>query len=184
MTPRSRRLLLGTALTVLALAGAAAVLTAGASAAAPQKLTLYSYTKQEAFLNAEDDRVRGVGNNPFGLYSQTQGANKEVGKGPFPGDTAFFQTALYTDAKLKNRVGTGTFNCGYTFNRNAVCSVSLVLKGGTLMGAGEFSFDALNFTIAIKGGTDRYRALSGAMAVAAKAGQDRVQRFQLTLHPA
>jgi hypothetical protein len=132
-----------------------------AAASASQKMTMYSVATNEQFLNHEDDRARGKGNNPFGNFKDTQNATKESGTGPFAGDRAVFTFSLYSDASLKTSIGSATFICQYSFNKNALCDTSYVLAGGTLTGAGAFNFNAKTFAVAITGGTGKYRSLTG-----------------------
>jgi hypothetical protein len=154
------------AITAAALVG---VVCVGGAAGHPSRfavartktLTIYSVATNEQFMNHEDDRARGKGNNPFGNYKDTQTATKEAGTGPFAGDRAIFTFALYANAKLKNSVGSATFICQYSFNKNALCDTAYVLNGGTLLGAGSFNFNATTFAVAITGGTNKYRSVTG-----------------------
>ena len=144
-----------------------ATLTAASAASAAKspatKITVYSIATQEQFLNHEDDRDRGKGNNPFGNFKDSTSATKETGVGPFAGDRAVFTFRLYSDAKLTKQIGYATFICQYAFNKNAFCNASYQLGRGQLMGQGAFNFSASKFQLAIVGGTGQYRGLTGDM---------------------
>ncbi len=142
-------------------AATTSTVTTAAAATHTQQLTLYSVATNEQFMNHEDDRARGKGNNPFGNFKDSSTPTKEQGTGPFAGDRAVFTFALYSDAALKTSDGSGTFICQYSFNKNALCDVSYVLTGGTLVGTGAFNFNATTFAVAITGGTGKYRSLTG-----------------------
>ena len=182
----------GTRLTsnaVLALtagAGATAVLAAfavsahAAAATAPKKLTAYSIATHLQFLNHQDDRARGTGNNPFGNYKDTTTSTKEAGKGPYPGDRSVFTFNLYGSADLKKNIGSATFICEYTFGKNGLCEVAYILSGGTLLGTGFFNFSASSFTIGIAGGTGKYRGSKGTLEATPGKGRAQVLTFSLT----
>jgi hypothetical protein len=141
---------------------AASVTSSSAKAAASQqKFTLYSVATQEQFLSMSDDRARGKGNTPFGNFKDTTTPTKESGVGPYAGDIAMFSFDLYTSADLSKRAGSGVFTCQYNFNQNAFCDVTYQLKGGILLCAGAFNFNAKSFTLTIKGGTGVYRSKKG-----------------------
>lgn len=144
-----------------ALFAASGVSSAAAATTSQQKFTVYSVATQEAFLSMSDDRARGKGNTPFGNFKDTTTPTKESGVGPYAGDIAMFSFDLYTNANLKTRAGSGEFTCQYNFNQNAFCDVTYQLKGGILLCAGAFNFNAKSFTLAIKGGTGVYRSKKG-----------------------
>ena len=154
---------------VLAGCAAAALVSAAAASAktaAAKKMTIYSSATQEQFLNHEDDRDRGKGNNPFGNFRDSTTATKEAGVGPFAGDRAVFTFRLYRDATLRRQIGSATFICQYAFDKNAFCNASYQLDGGQLMGQGAFNFSASTFRLAVVGGTGQYRGLTGNMVAA------------------
>jgi len=147
---------------LLAAALFAASTPASARAAAGQQtFTIYSVATDEAFLSMSDDRARGKGNTPFGNFKDTTTPTKQSGAGPFAGDIAMFSFDLYKDANLTTPAGSGVFTCQYNFNENAFCDVTYQLKGGTLLCAGAFNFNAKSFTLSIKGGTGTYRSKKG-----------------------
>jgi hypothetical protein len=163
--------------------GAASALVAlavhAAAASTPRKLTLYSLATQEQFLNHQDDRTRGTGNNPFGNFKDTTTPTKEAGNGPDPGDRSVVSFALYSGADLKKNVGSATFICEYGLGKNGVCEAAYALKDGTLLGTGFFNFSASSFTIAIAGGTGKYRAAKGTILTAPGKGHAQVLTLNL-----
>ncbi len=173
------RVVSSTALCVLAtsIIGAALFGAASSSAATkPQKLVIYSLATQEQFLNHSDDRTRGKGSNPFGNFHDTTTPTQGGGSGPFPGDRAIFVFALYSDPNLKKNVGSATFTCQYGYNKNAFCDAAYLLSGNSLVGAGQFNFNAKTFALAITGGTGKYRGKTGDVSAtpAAKHAQHLV----------
>jgi hypothetical protein len=110
----------------------AAFATSAGAANAPKKMTAYSIATHLQFLNHQDDRARGTGNNPFGNYKDTTTSTKEAGKGPYPGDRSVFTFNLYGTAELKKTIGSATFICEYTFGKNGLCEAAYILSGGTL----------------------------------------------------
>jgi hypothetical protein len=166
--------------TLGAAAGLAAASVHAALASTPRKLTLYSLATQEQFLNHQDDRTRGTGNNPFGNYKDTTTPTKEAGNGPSPGDRSVVTFKLFSGADLKQSVGSATFICEYGINKNGLCQVAYVLDGGTLLGTGFFNFNASSFTIAIAGGTGKYRAAKGTILTAPGKGHAQVLTFRLS----
>jgi hypothetical protein len=135
--------------------------SSAATAPSPQTLTLYSTATAEQFVNNEDDRARGAGNNPFGTYNDFTSSTQERGAGPFPGDEAIFTFDLYTEPKLYTKAGTAVLTCQYGFNKNAFCDASYRLAHGTLFGAGAFNFSATGFSLAITGGYGTYTGVIG-----------------------
>ena len=168
----------------VAVAGCLAAAVVGASAAQARgtsagKLTVYSIATQEQFLNHEDDRDRGKGNNPFGNFKDSTTATKEAGVGPFAGDRAVFTFRLYRDPTMRKMVGSATFICQYAFNKNAFCNASYQLDGGQLVGQGVFNFSASTFQLSIVGGTGKYRGLTGNMRAAPAARHTQKLDFVL-----
>jgi len=156
-------------LAVAALSGAALLAAPGMSAssgATQKKLVIYSIATKEQFLNHEDDRTRGKGNNPFGNFKDSTTPTKESGNGPFAGDRAMFTFNLFRDPDLKQAVGRALFNCQYNFNKDAFCQASYQLNGGQIVGEGAFNFNAPKFELVIVGGTGKYRGFRGDMQAA------------------
>ena len=174
------QLMLAAGVAAAALLAAFAVFAGAAAANAPQKLTLYSIATHLQYLNHQDDRTRGAGNNPFGNFKDTTTPTKEAGNGPFVGDRSVFTFNLYGSASLKTSIGSATFICEYTFAKNGLCQVAYVLSGGTLVGTGFFNFSAGSFTIGIAGGTGKYRGSKGNLTTAAGKGRAQVLTFHLT----
>jgi hypothetical protein len=127
-----------------------------------RRLVVYSVAVQEVFLDHSDDRARGDANNPFGNFLQSRSYTAESGAGPFAGDRATFVFKLYSDARLKDSVGSATFACQYGFSKTGICQAEYVLGGGaSLIGMGGLDFDSQRFALAITGGTGKYVAASG-----------------------
>jgi hypothetical protein len=160
------------------LLGGAVTPVAAHAAGAQQKLTLWSVATEEQFVNNADDRERGKGNNPFGNYKDLTATTAEKGNGPFPGDEALFKFSVYTSSDLKKSAGTALFTCEYNFDKNAFCDATYQLPGGTLVGAGEFNFNAPRFAIAITGGTGKYRGVRGDLE--ASPGPGHSQKLLVT----
>jgi hypothetical protein len=160
-----------------------ATLTAASAASAAKspatKITVYSIATQEQFLNHEDDRDRGKGNNPFGNFKDSTSATKETGVGPFAGDRAVFTFKLYKSAAMRSQVGSAQFICQYGFDKNAFCNAAYQLKDGQIVGEGEFNFNASTFSLVIVGGTGKYRGLTGDMG--AVPAVQHTQKLQFTL---
>jgi hypothetical protein len=138
-------------------------------------LTLYSVATSEQFINNADDRQRGQTHSAFGNFHDTSATSRERGNGPFPGDQAIYEFAVYGNAALKQSVGTGMFTCEYNFAKHAFCNALYSVKGGTLIGSGQVNFDSYSFAIAIVGGTGKYRGLRGEMQ--ATQGPNHSQRL-------
>ncbi len=118
--------------------------------------TLYARAEQEQYVNNQDDRTRGKGNNPFGNFRDTSGSQTKSPNGPFPGDESIFSFNLYSDSDLTSRAGTAVFVCQYNYDKNAFCDASFRLATGeTLLAEGSFAFSAPKFTLAVTGGVRR-----------------------------
>src|SRR5580765_2237649 len=94
---------------------------AATAASSLQKLTIHSLAKTAQFINHADDRLRGMGTNPFNVKSQNlvivvDGTEKE--KGPFPGDDVLYTYDLFSGAAAKPD-GSALFTCYYTFAKRA-----------------------------------------------------------------
>jgi hypothetical protein len=152
-----------------ALLAVVALVAAGAASSAPTRaippaLTLYSSPTHEAFVANADDEVRGDVSNPFGTHISREAsglANLDEKQGPFPGDEALFTFDVFATGKLQASVGNAVFTCQYYFDKNAFCDVSFQLKGGSLIAAGAFNFNAKTFALAITGGYGSYSGASG-----------------------
>jgi hypothetical protein len=88
--------------------------------------------------------------------------------------------SLYSSGDLKRHVGSATFICEYGFGKNGLCQAAYVLKGGTLLGTGFFNFSASSFTIAIAGGTGKYRAAKGTIVAKPGRGHARIVTVKLS----
>ena len=142
------------------------IMSSSADQSGDQAMTLYSAATAEQFVNNEDDRARGKGNNPFGNYfNSTSQPTQESVYGPFPGDQGLFGSVLYGGKDANKSSGSAVFTCQYGFGRNASCDASFQLNGGTLIGIGAFNFSAQNYVIAVTGGTGKYRGAHGTVHV-------------------
>lgn len=141
---------------------------AGSATSAPtmrtHRLTLYSVATAEQFANNGDDRLRGGGTNPFGNFHDNSGTTKQA-KGPFPGDEAIFQFAVFATPGLKQQRGTASYACAFNFDDAVQCDVHYALPQGSLFGTGAFDFAATSFALAITGGTGAYAGATGRLAV-------------------
>jgi hypothetical protein len=159
----SRRSGIAVAASVLAACAIVAAPAYGArSTASPtHQLVVYSVAVKEEFNDHSDDRARGDANNPFGNFLQSRSYTAESGAGPFAGDRAIFVFELYSDASLKDSIGSATFACQYGFAKKGICQVDYTLGGSSLIGMGGLDFDSQRFALAITGGTGKYVDASG-----------------------
>jgi hypothetical protein len=171
-----RYLVAGTGLLALLVAGAAS--GARTAASTTHQVVFYSVGTAEQYVNNKDDRARGQGANPFGNFHDAAASTKQA-KGPFPGDEAVFQFAIYGKSSLGKRIGDGRFICLYNFNQNALCDASYDLPGGMLVGTGSFSFDAPTFNLDVTGGSGKYSNVRGNLEVSSAA--HHAQRLSFTL---
>jgi hypothetical protein len=179
-SPGTRLLLRTARLAGVALFAVGAMSASAGAANGRQRLTLYSVTEQEQFVNNQDDRARGEGHNPFGAYSDVSPAVTKPKGGPFPGDEALFSFNVYRNADLKTRAGSAIFTCQYNFGKNAFCDVSFqLIDRGTLIAEGAFNFDAARFTLAITGGYGGYSDVTGEVVATPSAHHAQQLNFQL-----
>ena len=144
-------------------------------------LVLYSVTEQEQYVNNQDDRTRGKGNNPFGNYKDSSPITGKSTDGPFPGDEAIFTFDLYTAPDLKTHVGSAVFTCQYNFQKNAFCDASFQLaSGGTLIAEGGFGFAANTFTLAVTGSYGPLVNKRGTVTESAGPKHSQKLKFDLT----
>jgi hypothetical protein len=184
---RSRTISVTALLALTACAMGAALLVAGAASSSPkatglQMITVYSIPTHEAFVANADDEIRGDVSNPFGTHISRKAsglANLDEKQGPYPGDEALFSFNVFKTGSLQTSVGSAVFTCQYYFDKNAFCDVSFQMNGGTLMGAGAFSFNATKFAVAITGGYGKYSGATGD--VQASASGKIAQRLDFTL---
>lgn len=168
---------------LLALAAVAALVaisagTAGASATAAsgaQRFTFYASVKNERYINNVDDLSRGEGHNPFGNVSSVKPPTNEKTSGPLAGDEAMYAFDLFTNSDLKTKAGSVIFVCWYNFNRNALCDAAFQLSGGTLIGKGAFNFADQTFSLALLGGTSKYRSTGGFVEISALGAKTQSQ---------
>jgi hypothetical protein len=167
------------AVMVLVIVGVVGPGAAHGAAGGSQRLIIYSVASQEQFINNNDDEARGDVNNPFGTHNRTAAADKENGKGPFPGDEALFSFKVYGSSTLKTSTGTAVFVCLYEFDKKAFCHASFQLDGGTLIASGVVSFDAKRFAFAVVGGSGKYSGVTGD--IHATPGAKGAQRLAFAL---
>jgi hypothetical protein len=172
---RAGFLVAGTVLLAMLVAGAA---SGGRTSSSAHRVVFYSVGTAEQYVNNKDDRERGQGANPFGNFHDAAASTKQA-KGPFPGDEAVFQFAIYARSSLGKRVGDGRFVCLYNFNENALCDASYELPGGTLVGTGSLSFNASSFNLDITGGSGKYSNVRGNLEVTS--ASHHAQRLSFTL---
>lgn len=144
-------------------------------ASRPEKLTVHSLARTAQFINHADDRLRGMGTNPFNVKSQnlvivTEGTEKA--KGPFPGDDVLYTYELYKGAKLGTPDGSALFTCYYSFAKRATCHSYFKLGKDSVLASGSVPFDSNRFALSITGGTGKYRGARGQVnAAPAKSGK-------------
>jgi hypothetical protein len=143
-------------------------------------MTLYSKIQKQQFLNHQDDRQRGHGVNPFGIYGDATATTRQIGDGPFAGDELYVQFALFKDSKLTHRTGSAVMSCRYSFDKTALCDTLYTVSGSSLTGTGEFSDTGTTFTFAITAGTAGFRGKSGAVDVTTHPGSP-VEKLLFTL---
>jgi hypothetical protein len=159
-------LLVLTVCIIAAVLFAAGVNSASAEAATGQhNLTIYSVPVLSQYINKADDRQRAVAHNPFNVDTAKL-APKDKGKGPFAGDTTLYTFTLYTSRSLTKKIGSAAYTCNYNFAQNALCTAYFELKGGTLLASGRILFTSRRFTLAVTGGTNKYFAANGEVAMA------------------
>jgi hypothetical protein len=153
----------------MAVAAVAALAVAGvaSSSSGVQKFTFYASVKNERYINNVDDLSRGEGHNPFGNVSSVKPPTNEKTSGPLTGDEAMYAFDLFTSSDHKISAGSAIFVCWYNFNRNALCDAAFQLNGGTLIGKGAFNFGDQKFSLALLGGTAKYRSTGGAVEISA-----------------
>ena len=160
---------------------AALAAAAGAHAAAPPPITLYSVATGVQYINTEDDRARGHTNNPLDAESlKLRPKSSGEGNGPFAGDIALYSIQLYSDAKLKKQAGSAVYTCFFNYDQHALCKAYYKVRGaGTVVASGPVDFKTAGFTIVVTGGTDAYLGARGEARVTPSPGN--AQRIQLEL---
>ncbi len=169
-----------------------------ASSTSTQRLSFYAVATKKAFINNTDDLARGEGHNPFGNYAHSTINTKSNERvfGPFAGDAGVYSFALFTSASKATTAGSAIFICQYGFSQNAFCDAAFDLKDGTLIGKGELNFTSKTSTLAIIGGTSKYRSLKGVVTGLALGSATQAQpvhrvvpilqaqRLEFAIHPA
>jgi hypothetical protein len=165
-----------------ALAGVAAA-TATARQDGSTRFTMYAVPKSVQFMNHEDDRRRGMTNNPFevnrakSLRVVVKGSEQK--DGPFPGDDVLYTFDLYSGAALKHKAGSAEFTCYYDLAKHATCDGYFELPRGLILATGSVVFNSSRFTLAVEGGTTTYLGADGQVTAAPTAKE--AQRFRFAL---
>jgi hypothetical protein len=181
MTGRRMSRRLPAALVAAAVAGALAVPVAPAASQARRSFVLYAKPTKAQFINHADDRERGNFTNPFGDLLPTP-KNANSGKpGARAGDNALFTLKLYSDAKLKQAVGTASYSCTVNFGGQAICEGQFELGRGTMIAMGPADLKSGDLVLPVTGGTGRYAGAHGQLTStsAGKKTSTQVIRFQL-----
>ncbi len=164
---------------------AAGVTASSAAAATSQKtLTLYAVASKYQFIDHADDRARGLVKNPFNAdikQLDPKAKEYEKGHGPYPGDDALFTFKLYSDASLKQRVGSAVYECVYNFNKHAMCNADYDLSKGSLFASGPIDFNSPDFSLAVTGGTGKYLGAHGQVSDGSKVQAANTHRVDFEL---
>ena len=146
-------------------------------------MVVYSVRLDQQFVNNEDDRARGLGNNPFGNYRGVGIATEKEHVGPLPGDEGLYSYGLYSTTALKKRLGSAIFVCNYNFAKNGFCDVSYQLIW-SVIGVGQFSsmVETKEFTLVITGGTGIYRGVKGTIEASTDNVEPTVGQIQIVSH--
>jgi hypothetical protein len=178
------RTIVRTGLLAASLVVTALVAAGVASTATPKTVTVYSVVKSDQFISNADDRQRGSASNPFSVDSSSaSNTAAATGSGPFPGDNEIVFNQLYTGPDLQKTAGTASVACDFVFGRNAICKLTVKLKGGAAVLLGPVLWGRKSFSLAISGGTGAYRSASGELQVtpATGTGAQVAQQFKFIL---
>jgi len=144
---------------------------------------VYAVANSIQFINHEDDRRRGMTNNPFevkrakDLKVVLKGSEKK--NGPFPGDDVLYTFKLYKSSNRAKQVGSAVFTCYYDVKKHATCEAYFGLSGASLFATGSVVFNSTKFTLSLDGGTDQFLGIRGEIASIPAANES--QRFDLKL---
>jgi hypothetical protein len=154
-------------LTVPAVASNSTRESAARASRTTTQLTLYGTVSQSQYIDMQDDRARGEGNNPFGNYagSSLPSPTDENPYGPLAGDEGEFELTLYSDEAHKSHAGTVVYICQYNFDKNGLCTAAFQLEQGTLIAKGPSNFTSTTFDLSILGGTYGYRSTRGTITI-------------------
>jgi hypothetical protein len=152
-----------------ALLALAAILTSAKPANATRdeadsRFVIYSVATAEQFVNNEDDRARGLGNNPFGNFKDKVAVVEKGTNGPFAGDEVVFQFALYRHQSSADLIGTATFTCNYYFDKAAFCQAVYNIGKSQIFANGAFPFNTKQFSLTLSGGSGQYTDVSGVVS--------------------
>jgi hypothetical protein len=158
---------------------------ASGSQGASRHFTIFAVAKTVQFMNHEDDRRRGMTNNPFevnrakALKVHIEGTEKK--NGPFPGDDVLYSFELYSGSGLAKRAGSAIFTCYYDIAKHATCDAYFDLASGSILATGSVVYNHPRFQLSVGGGTRQYFAARGE--VAATPAARKAQRFVFSLKP-
>ncbi len=156
-------------ITALATASTRAATASPLTTTASSGLVVYATFQQVQYDNHADDRARGLGHNPFGntIPAYAAATTNEKIYGPLTGDQGAYAFNLYSSTSLTHSAGTSILYCQYNFAKNGFCDDSFQLAGGSILSEGAFPVSAQHFTLAIIGGTGKYRGAKGTIEATA-----------------
>jgi hypothetical protein len=137
------------------------IVTPASARTANRTLTIYALATQGRYANHKDDRARGALDNPF---NADENAIKGNASGNRVGDNALIGFKLYSDAALKNQIGSGTYSCTFNSAHIALCEADFQLNDGAMFASGPTDFTSTTFTLAVSGGTGAYVAARGQVS--------------------
>jgi hypothetical protein len=158
-----------TAMVAAALIVAAALGGSAGAAATARSITVYALATAMQFEDHSDDRQRGLANNPFNVDTKSVPPvfKKGTGKGGGQvGDKALYVFKLYSDPKLKKRIGSATYACTFNFGNRALCQADFEFGGGSMLATGPANFSSTSLTLAVSGGTGSYLGVRGQVSSA------------------
>jgi hypothetical protein len=165
---RSGKTGIGRALVLLVGAGLIlAAVAQSAPAAVTKKVTVYSLATGVQFINHQDDRQRGINDNPFdNRTNRLSSSQMERGDGPFAGDVAVYTFDLYTRPNLQKKTGEGSYTCYFNFAKHALCRATYEFSPatGNLIASGPVDFGRSGFKLVVSGGTQKYLGALGQVA--------------------
>src|ERR1700722_3860195 len=151
--------------------------------AGTRRMVVYSVLLDQQLVDNEEDRARGLGNNPFGNYRGVGIATEKEHVGPLPGDEGLYSYGLYSTTALKKRLGSAIFVCNYNFAKNGFCDVSYQFTRGSVIGVGQFSsMETKELTLVITGGTGIYRGVKGTIEASTDNVEPTVGQIQIVSH--
>jgi hypothetical protein len=173
----------GLAVSIALVALSAACVSVAPASAKSRSYVFYAKATRAQFIDHSDDRDRGNIINPFNSDAALPTPkNANGGKaGSHAGDNAIFTLKLFSDAGLKNPVGSATYSCTFNFGHEALCEANFTLTNGTMIALGPANLDSPEFILPVTGGTGGYNGAHGQMTSVPSSGNKTSQiiRFQL-----